>query len=119
MKKQLVQLAHARSGDKGDKADISLFAPDEATYGLLLREVTAERVQAHFNGIIMGRVERFEIPNVLALKFVLHGALNGGASRSLRSDGLGKSLSSALLRMEIDDDPLERDTTETAKNRTA
>ncbi|HJT59440.1 MAG TPA: hypothetical protein VJ761_23225 [Ktedonobacteraceae bacterium] len=118
MKKQLVQLAHARSGDKGDKADISLFAPDQPTYDLLVREVTAERVQMHFSGIIMGKVERFEVPNVLALKFVLHNALNGGASRSLRSDGLGKSLSSALLRMEIDDDPLERHTTEAPENRT-
>jgi len=102
MKKQLVELAHARSGDKGDKADLSLFAPDQETYALLEREVTAERVRAHFAGIMTGEVERFEVPNVLALKFVLHGALNGGASRSLRSDALGKSLSSALLRMEID-----------------
>jgi hypothetical protein len=102
MKKRLVELAHARSGDKGDKADISLFAPDQATYDLLAREVTEERVRGHFEGIITGKVERFEVPNVLALKFVLHGALNGGASRSLRSDALGKSLSSALLRMEIE-----------------
>lgn len=102
MKKQLVELAHARSGDKGDIADLSLFAPDQATYDLLAREVTAERVKKHFAGIITGNVERFEVPNVLALKFVLHGALDGGASRSLRSDSLGKSLSSALLRMEID-----------------
>src|ERR1700681_4043510 len=102
MKKQLVQLAHARSGDKGDKADISLFAPDKATYDVLEREVTAERVRAHFAGIITGKVERFEVPNVLALKFVLHGALNGGASRSLRSDALGKSLASAMLRLEIE-----------------
>lgn len=102
MRKQLVSLAHARSGDKGDKADLSLFAPDRTTYDLLVREVTAERVRSHFSGIISGRVERFEVPNVLALKFILHGALNGGASRSLRSDGLGKSLSSALLRMEIE-----------------
>ncbi|HKV03337.1 MAG TPA: hypothetical protein VJQ26_14495 [Ktedonobacteraceae bacterium] len=102
MKKQLVELAHARSGDKGDIADISLFAPDQATYDLLAREVTAERVKKHFAGIITGNVERFEVPNVLALKFVMHGALDGGASRSLRSDSLGKSLSSALLKMEID-----------------
>lgn len=102
MKKRLVELAHARSGDKGDKADISLFAYDQTTYDLFVREVTAERVKAHFKGIITGDVERYEVPNVLALKFVLHGALNGGASRSLRSDGLGKSLSSALLRMEIE-----------------
>jgi len=102
MKKRLVELAHARSGDKGDKADLSLFAPDRQTYDLLTREVTVERVRQHFAGIVTGQVERFEIPNVLALKFVLHGALNGGASRSLRSDALGKSLASALLRMEIE-----------------
>ena len=101
MKTQLVKLVHARSGDKGDKANIALFAPDRATYDLLLREVTSERVRSHFEGIVTGKVERFEVPNVLALNFVLHGALNGGASRSLRSDTLGKSLSSALLRMEI------------------
>lgn len=102
MKKQLVHLAHARSGDKGDKANITLFAPDRATYDLLARAVTAERVRAHFAGLVSGPVERYEVPNVLALNFVLHGALNGGASRSLRSDSLGKSLSSALLRMEIE-----------------
>jgi hypothetical protein len=102
MKTQLVKLAHARSGDKGDKANIAIFAPDKATYDILAREVTAERVREHFKGIAYGRVERFEAPNVLALNFVLYGALNGGASRSLRSDNLGKSLSSALLRMEIE-----------------
>src|SRR5260370_24690914 len=102
MRKQLVELAHARSGDKGDIADISRFALDLEIYDLLAREVTAERVKKHFAGIITGNVKRFEVPNVLALKFILHGALDGGASRSLRSDALGKSLSSALLRMEIE-----------------
>ena len=102
MKKQLVDLAHARSGDKGDIANIALFAPDRITYDLFVREVTTERVRAHFEGIVTGKVERYEVPNVLALNFVLHGALNGGASRSIRSDALGKSLSSALLRMEIE-----------------
>lgn len=102
MKKRLVELAHARSGDKGDIANIALFAPDRATYDLLAREVTPERVRAHFEGIMTGHVERFEVPNILALNFVLHSALNGGASRSIRSDALGKSLSSALLRMEIE-----------------
>ena len=102
MKTQLVRLVHARSGDKGDKANIAIFAHDRATYDILLREVTAERVKHHFQGIATGKVERFEAPNVLALNFLLHGALNGGASRSLRSDTLGKSLSSALLRMEIE-----------------
>jgi hypothetical protein len=102
MKKQLVHLAHARSGDKGDKANIAIFALDRTTYDILLREVTEERVRAHFDGIVTGHVERFEVSNVLALNFVLHGALNGGASRSLRSDSLGKSLSSAMLRLEIE-----------------
>jgi len=102
MKKQLVELAHARSGDKGDIANIALFAPDRTTYDLLVREVTTARVRTHFEGTVKGKVERYEVPNVLALNFVLHGALNGGASRSLRSDALGKSLSSALLRMEIE-----------------
>jgi len=102
MRKQLVELAHARSGDKGDIANIALFAPDRTTYDLLVREITTERVRKHFEGIVTGKVERYEVPNVLALNFVLHGALNGGASRSLRSDALGKSLSSALLRMEIE-----------------
>ena len=102
MKKRLVELAHARSGDKGDIANIALFAPDRATYDLLAREVTPERVRAHFEGIMTGPVERYEVPNILALNFVLHSALNGGASRSIRSDALGKSLSSALLRMEIE-----------------
>ena len=102
MKTQLVKLVHARSGDKGDKANIAIFAPDRATYDLLLSEVTAERVKRHFQGIATGLVERFEVPNVIALNFVLHGALNGGASRSLRSDSLGKSLASALLRMEVE-----------------
>jgi hypothetical protein len=99
MEQQLWQRVHVRSGDKGDKADISLFAPDRATYDLLVREVTAQRVEQYFSRLMTGKVERFEVPNLLALKFVLHGALNGGASRSLRSDSLGKSLASALLRM--------------------
>ncbi len=102
MKTQLVKLVHARSGDKGDNANIAIFAADHATYDILVREVTIERVRAHFKGLVFGKVERYEVPNVLALNFVLHEALNGGASRSLRSDSLGKSLSSALLRMEIE-----------------
>src|SRR5260370_4140936 len=102
MRKQLAGLPHARSGDKRDIADISLFAPDLEIYDLLAREVTAERVKKHFAGIITGSVERSEIPNVIALKFVLHGALDGGASRSWRSDALAKSLSSALLLLECD-----------------
>lgn len=102
MKTQLVNLVHARSGDKGDKVNIAIFAADNDTYETIVREVTAERVREHFKGIAFGKVERYEAPNLLALNFVLHEALNGGASRSLRSDNLGKSLSSALLRMEIE-----------------
>jgi hypothetical protein len=99
---QLVQLAHARGGDKGDKADLSLFAYDAPTYALLKREVSAARVAAHFAGLCHGRVERFELDGLWALKFVLEGALDGGAARSLRSDNLGKSLAAGLLRMEIE-----------------
>lgn len=98
---QLVRIAHARGGDKGDKADLGLFAYDEQTYAVLRHEVTAARVAEHFAGIATGRVERFELDNLLALKFVLHGALDGGAARSMRSDNLGKSLAAGLLRMSI------------------
>ena len=102
MKLSLVRICHARGGDKGDKADLGLFAYDAETYAVLKREVTAERVAAHFSGIAFGVVERFEMDNLLALKFVLHRALDGGAARSLRSDSLGKSLAAGLLRMEIE-----------------
>jgi len=102
MKLPLVRISHARGGDKGDKADLGLFAYDAETYAVLKREVTKERVTAHFAGIAFGVVERFEMDNLLALKFVLHQALDGGAARSLRSDSLGKSLAAGLLRMEID-----------------
>lgn len=109
MRVQLVRIAHARGGDKGDKADLGLFAYDARTYDVLKREVGAARVAAHFTGIAAGPVERFELDNLLALKFVLHQALDGGAARSLRSDNLGKSLAAGLLCMEIevpDDLPL-------------
>jgi len=102
MRVQLVRVAHARGGDKGDKADLSLFAYDAQTYDVLKQAVNIERVATHFAGIAKGRVERYELDNLLALKFVLHQALDGGAARSLRSDPLGKSLAAGLLRMEID-----------------
>jgi hypothetical protein len=91
-----------RSGDKGDIANVALFADDDATYELIRREVTAARVKAHFGEMVRGRVERFEAPNVLALNFVMHGALGGGGPRSLRADSLGKTLGGALVRMPID-----------------
>jgi hypothetical protein len=99
---QLRDLCGARSGDKGDISDLSLFADDEAAYDALLQEVTAERVKAHFGGLVSGDVERYEARNVLALKFVMHGALGGGAPRSLRSDNLGKTHGASLLRMWVD-----------------
>jgi hypothetical protein len=102
MRVPLARIAHARGGDKGDKADLGLFAYDAATYEVLKREVTREQVARHFEGIAHGKVERFEMDNLWALKFVLHQALDGGAARSLRSDNLGKSLAAGLLRMEID-----------------
>lgn len=97
----LADVARARSGDKGDLANVALFAPSDVLYTAFLREVTVERVRAHFGRFVRGRVERFEVPNVRALNFVLHEALDGGASRSLRSDPLGKSFGSLLLRMRI------------------
>src|SRR5919198_1005825 len=102
MKIQLTRLAHARSGDKGDTANVGLIALREQFYPLLVREVTAERVKQHFRGICKGKVERFELPNLGALNFLLHESLGGGGTLSLMTDAQGKTLSTALLRMEID-----------------
>ena len=99
---QLRDLCGARPGDKGDISDVSLFADDEAGYDAVRAEVTADRVKAHFGELVQGEVERYEARNVLALKFVMHGALGGGAPRSLRSDNLGKTHAASLLRMWID-----------------
>jgi hypothetical protein len=99
---QLRDLCGARSGDKGDISDLSLFADDQAAYEAIMSEVTAERVKAHFGQLVQGDVVRYEAPNVLALKFVMHGALGGGAPRSLRADNLGKTHGASLLRMWID-----------------
>jgi hypothetical protein len=99
---QLVDLCGARCGDKGDISDISLFADDEAAYAAIGQVVTAEVVKQHFGSLVRGKVERFEAPNVLALKFVLHDALGGGGPRSLRSDNLGKTHAATLLRLWVD-----------------
>ncbi len=101
-KKQLIELAHARSGDKGNKSNIGLIARRPEDYEVLVREVTAERVAEHFAGIVLGKVERFELPNLGALNFLLHDALDGGGTMALKADPQGKTYSSALLRMEID-----------------
>lgn len=98
---RLLDICHARSGDKGDAADISLFANDDAAWELIRRHVTKDAVADYFRPVASGPVERWEVPNVQALKFVVHGALGGGAPRSLRSDNLGKTFAAALLRMEI------------------
>ena len=99
---QLREIAHARSGDKGDNANIGLIALQPEHYPVLAREVTAERVKQHFAGICLGAVERYELPNLRALNFVLHQALDGGGTLSLRTDSQGKTYGAALLRMEID-----------------
>ena len=91
-----------RAGDKGDIANVAIFADDDDAYALIVREVTAERVKTHFGSMVRGRVDRYEAPNVRALNFVMQGALGGGGPRSLRADNLGKTLGGALVRMEID-----------------
>jgi hypothetical protein len=104
MKVQLLKIAHARSGDKGDTANIGLIALKPEYYPILAREITAERVKRHFAGICKGEVERYELPNLNALNFLLHESLGGGGTVSLKTDPQGKTLSSALLRMEIEVD---------------
>ncbi len=99
---QLVDIAHARSGDKGDTANVGLIALKPEWYALLERHVTRERVARHFAGQITGDVVRFELPNLNALNFLLHGALDGGGTLSLKTDAQGKVYSTALLRMVID-----------------
>jgi hypothetical protein len=97
---QLRYLAHARSGDKGDTANVGLIALEPEFYPILRREVTVPRVARHFKGMVSA-VERFELPNLNALNFLLHGALDGGGTISLKTDAQGKVYSTALLRMEI------------------
>jgi hypothetical protein len=99
---KLARIAHARSGDKGDTANVGLIALKPEFYPLLVREVTAERVKRHFAGICLGAVQRFELPNLGAVNFLLHESLDGGGTLSLKADAQGKTYSAALLRMEID-----------------
>ena len=102
MKVELLNLAHARSGDKGDTANVGLIALKEEYYPILKREVTAEKVKEHFGPIVKGDVERFELPNLGALNFLLHGSLGGGGTLSLMTDAQGKTFSTALLRMNVE-----------------
>lgn len=99
---QLSKIAHARSGDKGDNANIGLIALKPEYYPILVREVTAERVRKHFAELCLGDVERYELPNLHALNFVLHRALDGGGTLSLRTDAQGKTYGAGLLRMELE-----------------
>ncbi len=106
MKVRLLDIAHARSGDKGDTANVGVIALRPAWYPLIARELTRERVKAHFAGVITGDVQRYELPNLKALNFLLHGALDGGGTLSLKTDAQGKVFSTALLRLvlEVPDD---------------
>lgn len=98
----LLRLAHARSGDKGDTANVGVIALEPEYYPILVRELTTERVRRHFEGICLGEVERFELPNLHALNFLLHNALGGGGTVSLKTDAQGKTLSTAILRMQVE-----------------
>jgi hypothetical protein len=102
MRIRLLDIAHARSGDKGDTANVGVIALDPRWYEVLDRFVTRKKVADHFRGMIEGDVERYELPNLNALNFLLHGALDGGGTLSLKTDAQGKVYSTALLRMVID-----------------
>lgn len=102
MKAKLARLAHARSGDKGDASNVGLIADSPALYEVVRREVTAARVKRHFGSICRGEVERFEVPNLLALNFLLHDALGGGGTASLLTDAQGKVHGQGLLELEIE-----------------
>ena len=102
MKVRLVDIAHARSGDKGDTANVGVIAMRSEWYPVIARELTRERVARHFAGMIEGEVVRYELPNLDALNFLLHGALGGGGTLSLKTDAQGKVFSTALLRMILD-----------------
>jgi hypothetical protein len=99
---QLRELCGYRAGDKGDVANVAIFADDDETYAVIVREVTAARVKAHFGSMVRGRVDRHAAANVRALNFVMQGALGGGGPASLRADSLGKTLGGALVRLEIE-----------------
>jgi hypothetical protein len=99
---RLYEICGYRAGDKGDIANVALLADDREVYDVIVRQVTAERVKDHFGAMVAGKVLRYEAENVLALNFVMHGALGGGGPRTLRADNLGKTLGGALVRLEIE-----------------
>ncbi|AFH49201.1 Hypothetical protein IALB_1493 [Ignavibacterium album JCM 16511] len=99
---KLIEIAHGRSGDKGDAANVGIIAYNDEGYKVISKYLTAERVKKHFEGICLGKVERFELPNLRAINFLLHNSLGGGGTVSLKHDAQGKTLAAALLRMEIE-----------------
>ena len=107
MRIQLVDIAHARSGDKGDTANVGVIALRPEWYPVIAAQLTRERVKRHFQGVITGDVERYELPNLRALNFLLHGALDGGGTLSLKTDAQGKVFSTAMLRMILEVDTAE------------
>lgn len=102
MKIKLLDIAHGRSGDKGDAANVGIIAFDDNGYKIISKYLTAEKVKKHFDGICLGKVERYELPNLRALNFLLHNTLGGGGTVSLKHDAQGKTLAAALLRMELE-----------------
>ncbi len=102
MKIKLIDIAHGRSGDKGDAANIGIIAYDDEGYEIIKKKLTSARVKRHFKGICKGAVERYELPNIRALNFILHNTLGGGGTISLKHDAQGKTLAAALLRMKIE-----------------
>lgn len=102
MKVKLAAIAHARSGDKGDASNVGLLANSPALYDVIREQVTAERVKAHFSEVCRGAVDRYEVPNLLALNFILHDALGGGGTASLQNDAQGKTHGQGLLELAIE-----------------
>lgn len=102
MKIKLIDIAHGRSGDKGDAANVGIIAYNKEGYEIIKKYLTVETVRKHFEGICFGNVERYELPNILALNFILHNTLGGGGTVSLKHDAQGKTLAAALLRIELD-----------------
>ncbi len=102
MKIKLRNIAHGRSGDKGDAANVGIIAFNDEGYEIIKKYLTAEKVKKHFEGICLGKVERYELPNLRALNFMLYNTLGGGGTVSLKHDAQGKTLAAALLRMELD-----------------
>jgi hypothetical protein len=118
MKIQLLKIAHARSGDKGDAANVGVIAREERFYPIISKALSAAVVKKHFKGICLGKVERYELPNLWAVNFILHNTLGGGGTVSLKHDAQGKTISAAILKLEINvPDSLFRKTSASGKTK--